>query len=105
MTGFETRLIVILAYGFCSMGTHMKTTIELNDVLLLAAKESAIRQGTTLRSVVEAALRDYLEHRVRDPRAAFRLRRHAFGGKGLRPEAAVGGWERILEMSYEGRGG
>ena len=83
----------------------MKTTIELNDSLLREAKRAASRQGTTLRGVIEAALRVYLEAQARQPRPAFRLRRHTVGGNGLRPEMAEAGWERILDRSYEGRGG
>jgi Arc/MetJ family transcription regulator len=91
-------------YGYVDMGAHMKTTIELNDALLTAAKSAAAQQGTTLRAVVESALRGYLDSRAGTNRGAFRLRRHAFQGRGLQPEAADAGWERILEMSYEGRG-
>lgn len=87
------------------MGTHMKTTIELSDNLLQEAKEAANRQGTTLRAVVEAALRGYLEAQASQPRQAFRLRRHTVGGNGLRPELAEAGWQQILDRSYEGRGG
>ena len=39
------------------MGTHMKTTIELSDALLEAAKRLAQSRGTTLRAVVEEGLR------------------------------------------------
>ena len=87
------------------MGAHMKTTIELNDSLLREAKKAASRQGTTLRGVIEAALRVYLEAQASQLRPAFRLRRHTVGGNGLRPEMAEAGWERILDRSYEGRGG
>ena len=38
-------------------GFDVKTTIELNDTLLQAAKDVAAREGTTLRGVFEAALR------------------------------------------------
>lgn len=86
------------------MGPHMKTTIELSDALLQAAKDAAAGQGTTLRSVFESALRDYLEQVANKPRHAFVLRRHTFGGKGLRAEVAEAGWERIRELAYEGRG-
>jgi hypothetical protein len=36
-------------------------------------------------------------------RRRFRLRRASFKGKGLQPIAA-GGWERIRDLVYEGRG-
>jgi Arc/MetJ family transcription regulator len=38
----------------------MRTTIDLNDALLRKAKQRAARDGTTLRELVEAALRRYL---------------------------------------------
>ena len=44
-----------------SMGTHMKTTIELSDVLLESAKLFARRSNTTLRALVEAGLSRILE--------------------------------------------
>lgn len=86
------------------MGPHMKTTIELSDALLQAAKDAAADQGSTLRSVFESALRNYLDQVANKPRRAFVLRRHPIGGNGLRAEAAEAGWERIREMTYEGRG-
>lgn len=42
-------------------GRHMKTTIEISDAVLAAAKRAASDQNTTLRTIVEVALRRYLE--------------------------------------------
>ena len=39
----------------------MKTTMDIDDSLLLAAKATALRRGTTLRAVVEHALRREIE--------------------------------------------
>jgi Arc/MetJ family transcription regulator len=39
------------------MVTHMKTTIELPDQLLAAAKAAAIERRTTLKAMMEHALR------------------------------------------------
>jgi Arc/MetJ family transcription regulator len=50
----------------------MRTTIDLNDALLRQAKQRAAREGTTLRELVEAALRRYLA-RGASPREAYAL--------------------------------
>lgn len=97
--------MILRVYGSFSLGTHMKTTIDLNDALFQAAKDTAQREGTTLRAVVETALRQYLDAHAARRCAPFQLRRHAFGGGGLQPEAAAVGWDRIRDLSYEGRGG
>jgi hypothetical protein len=52
----------------------MKTTIELPDDLLVAAKQHAARERTTLRAMVERGLRTQLGTgtRSRRPRRAVR---------------------------------
>ena len=47
----------------------MRTTINIDDQLLLYAKLQAIQQGCTLKQVIEDALREFFSHhRVeRDP--------------------------------------
>jgi Arc/MetJ family transcription regulator len=42
---------------------HMKTTVEIDDRLLQRAKRYAAAQGTTLRAVIEEALRARLAPR------------------------------------------
>ena len=94
---------IIWEYGFLFMGTHMKTTIDVSDALLEAAKQHARARGTTLRSVVEEGLRTVLAN---DAQAVpFRLRDGSVDGQGIRPEVREGGWERIVELAYEGHGG
>jgi len=80
----------------------MKTTIDISESLLSAAKKAAARDDTTVRALVEEALRRALaERQAREP---FRLRRASFAGQGLRPELAEAGWDRLRDLSYEGRG-
>jgi hypothetical protein len=50
----------------------MRTTIDLNDELLRAAKRRAAQERRTLREIVEAALRTYLGRSA--PRRGYRLR-------------------------------
>jgi hypothetical protein len=80
----------------------MKTTIEISDSLLLAAKEYAAKEGTTLRALVELGLLRVLEDRERT--GAFKLRDVGFEGRGLTPEFRDAGWEKIRDAIYEGHG-
>jgi hypothetical protein len=84
------------------MVTHMKTTVEISDALLEAAKKVAAKEGTTLRELIEAGLRQALADRKRP--GQFKLRKASFKGKGLQPGLKGTGWDRLREMAYEGRG-
>jgi Arc/MetJ family transcription regulator len=85
------------------MVSHMKTTIEIADALLAEARKVADQEGTTLRALVEAGLRETLKSRG-EGSPPFRLRLVTFAGDGLQPGVAEGAWERIRELAYEGRG-
>jgi predicted transcriptional regulator len=80
----------------------MKTTIELSDALLHATRRVAAERKTTFRSIVELALRQYLEGPAQ---VSPRLRRHTFRGRGLQAGLSEGDWATIRERTYEGRGG
>lgn len=84
------------------MVTHMKTTVEIPDPILDAARATAHREGTTLRNLVVEGLRLALDRRQQDER--FRLREASVGGRGLRPELQGAPWEEIRGRAYEGRG-
>ena len=64
--------------------THMKTTLDIDDRLLARAKQQASAQGTTLRAVVEDALRARLATR---PEAKQRYRFSPPTVRGTRPPA------------------
>lgn len=78
----------------------MKTTVEINDSLLKQAKEFAAREGTSVRALIEAGLREQLE-KSKHP---FKLRDASFGGSGMHPEWQGAGWDKIRDAIYEGRG-
>lgn len=86
------------------MGIFMKTTIEISDALLNAAKKRAVQHGTTLRELVEEGLRSVLEGEPPGG-GAFTLRDASVDGQGLQPSVREGSWDRIAELTYEGRGG
>ncbi len=81
----------------------MKTTIDIADPLLAEARRLAEREGTTLRALVEAGLRDVLKAR-RPGSPRFQLKLVTFAGDGLRDDVEEGSWERVRELAYEGRG-
>lgn len=84
---------------------HMKTTVEIPDPILSAAKETARREGTTLRSLIEEGLRLSLERRAAREAGGFRLRDASVGGEGLRPELQGAPWDRVRALAYGDRGG
>lgn len=81
----------------------MKTTIQIPDSLLRAARKLAAQERTTLKALVEEGLRLLIAKRR--PRSGFRLRKASFKGTGLQPHLAEASWDRIREEIYEGRGG
>jgi hypothetical protein len=82
----------------------MKTTIDISDAVLEETRRIAADERTTLRALVEEGLRSVIASRPGGRR--FRLRDAAFhGGNGLRREFAEGGFERVRDTIYEGRGG
>ncbi len=85
------------------MASHMKTTIHIADPLLNAAKKSAESRGTTLRAVIESALRFFLE-KEQVKSKPFKMKWQTFKGKGLQPDFQEGDWKAIREAAYEGRG-
>ncbi len=80
----------------------VKTTVEIADSLMEAAREEAARAHTTVRALIEAGLRRVLEERKKSP--PFRLRRASFKGKGLQAPFNDSDWEAIRQRAYEGRG-
>ena len=85
------------------MVSHMKTTIEIPDSLLGRVKEVCRREGTTLRALVEEGLRGVVERRAKAKRP-FKLKDASYGAGGMHPNVRDGGWERLRDLAYEGRG-
>jgi hypothetical protein len=80
----------------------MKTTVEIADPLLAEARATAAREGVTLRTLVERGLRRALsDSRTGKP---FKLRPAAFKGEGLQAAVGDASWQRLRELTYEGRG-
>ena len=82
----------------------MNTTVEISDALLKEAKKIAAREDVTVRSLIEQGLRQMVAQR-KQRRGPFRLRKATFKGQRLTAEARAAAWERLRELTYDGRGG
>jgi hypothetical protein len=80
----------------------MKTTIEISDALLEAARQVSRREKSSVRSLVEEGLRKVIAEREHS--CGFRLRKATFKGAGLQPQVGGASWEQIRGLIYEGRG-
>jgi len=87
------------------MVSHMKTTIQISNNLFKEARKVAQQEQTTLKALVEEGLHKVISERRRRKGKDFRLRKATFKGKGLQPHLAGVTWDKILDISYEGRGG
>ncbi len=81
----------------------MKTTVEISDPLLREARAVAVREGVTLRTLIERGLHRVVTETSDAP--PFRLRRAGFKGQGLQAGVHDAPWEAVRAMIYEGRGG
>ena len=83
---------------------NMKTTIDIPDSLLIETRRIAERRGTTIKTIVESALRSFLESQKR-AKQMFTLQSGSFKGHGLQEGLKEGDWNHVLSSSYQGRGG
>ena len=85
------------------MVIYMKTTVQIPDSIFEEARKLAHRERTTLKALIQEGLRRIIsEHKQR---GRFKLRKATFKGTGLQPHLAGASWDKIRELSYEGRGG
>jgi predicted transcriptional regulator len=84
------------------MVRYMKTTIQIPDSLLKELRKLANEENTTLKSLMEEGLRRIISERKR--RGKFKLRKATFRGTGLQAGLEGASWDRIRDLSYEGRG-
>lgn len=65
------------------MGDYfMRTTIDIDDQLLLYAKHQAVKQGCTIKQILEDALRNFFSHPA--SQHDF-VSLETFSGAGLKP--------------------
>ena len=79
-----------------------KTTVELSDNLLRDAKRIAVREGTSVKALIEQGLRLVVRERAR--RGSFTLRKASFAGDGLTDGRSLQDWAAIRDAIYAERG-
>ena len=79
----------------------MKTTLDISDALLLRAKQSARKQGKTLRSLVEEGLRRVLASGAQPNR--YRLPDLSEGRRDSPDPLEQYSWQDLRELIYEDR--
>ena len=85
------------------MVIHMKSTVQIPDSIFEEARKLAHRERTTLKALIQEGLRRIISERKQ--RGRFKLRKATFKGTGLQPHLTGASWDKIRELSYEGRGG
>ena len=80
----------------------MKTTVEIDDRLLRQVKRLALRERTTLRSLIEQGLRLVVTNRNSGGR--FTLRDMSFRGDGLASGVSLHDWDAVRDAIYSERG-
>lgn len=74
----------------------MRTTLDINDQLLVEAKRLAASRGVSLKALVEEALRERLHSRGVPSSAKVRL--PTFSGRGLQPGVDLTDSSALLEV-------
>jgi hypothetical protein len=82
----------------------MKTTLDLSDSIYEEMKKFAMEHRTTMREIVESALRQYLRSRKKQE-PLYRFDNPSFKGEGVCEGVREGDWDTIRSAIYEGRGG
>lgn len=78
----------------------MQVTVEIAEDLFARAKEVALREGTTLRSLIEEGLWVALARREEAVARACDWPDLSVAGDGLAPELGDGSWEAIRGLIY-----
>jgi Arc/MetJ family transcription regulator len=80
----------------------MKTTIEIQDDLMKAAKALARKHGTTLKSIVERGIRTTLKEEQQS--SLYELADKSVKGNGLQADFRQATWTDLRDAAYKEHG-
>ena len=83
----------------CDILQLVKTTLDIDDLLLHEARFIAAREGTTVSALAEEGLRCVVREKKQS--GAFRLRKASFNGRGLCADLVDADWNRIRSLACE----
>lgn len=92
------RTTTIWVYGSMGMVSRMKTTVEINDALMMEARRQADRRGETMRSFLEEALRRLIDTYSSEEKAPPPFELTVVDGDGLVEGVTPASW---LEIANE----
>lgn len=78
----------------------MRTTLDLDDALLRAAKQRAARDGQTLTSLIEEALRMLLDELSERDTVRRDIALPTFGGDGFQIGVRPADWKSVRDADY-----
>ena len=96
--------IFIDSYPHTYYFINMKTTVEINDVLINQLKQNAHEKNTTMKELMEKAILLYLDQQKK-LKGQYKFKNNSFKGNGVCEGVEEGAWEKIRSEIYEGRGG
>ncbi|MFZ0589423.1 MAG: ribbon-helix-helix protein, CopG family [Bryobacteraceae bacterium] len=79
----------------------MRTTVRLDDAILVEAKKLAAETGRSLTSVIEDALREVITRRKTASKAKRKFALPTFKGRGLRPGVDLDNSAALLDAMEE----
>lgn len=85
------------------MASHMKTTVQISDVLLADVHKIAAKRKTTFKALVDEGLRHIVESEQNE-KTQLKLKDFSYGDPNAPWPLEGKSWEEIRTIIYEGRG-
>ncbi len=74
-------------------------------ICFIRIKTIAYQRNSTLKSVIDVALRRFVSEQSNSTKKEFHLGKRSFKGEGIQSGLTEGDWADVRERAYQGRGG